>query len=86
MRINLQVGFVGGVSKTITANAADMVAFENKFNVSVGAIGQDPRMGYLLFLAWHSEKRNKATSDDYEKWLETVESIGASDEDPKSEG
>lgn len=86
MRINLRIDLVGGVSKTVTANAADMVAFENKFNISVGNIGSDPRMSYLLFLAWHSEKRNGATTETYEKWIESIEGIGASDEDPKSEG
>lgn len=83
MRIALTVDYVGGVSKEVIAGAADMVAFENKFNVSVGSLASDPRLTHLYFLAWHSEKRNKQTSHDFEPWLETVESIGASDTDPK---
>jgi hypothetical protein len=86
MRINLHIQFEDGKSKEITANAADLVAFEDKFNISVAKLGDDPRMSYLLFLAWHSEKRTKGTEDDYETWLSSVASIGDGESDPKSEG
>jgi hypothetical protein len=86
MKINLQLTFDNGQSKEITANAADMVAFEEKFNVSVADLASAPRMSHLLFLAWHSEKRTGATTDTFEKWLESVEQVGGSDEDPKSKG
>ena len=86
MRINLHIQFEDGTDKDITASAADLVAFEDKFNVSVVNLGADPRMSWLLYLAWHSEQRRKETKLTYEKWLETVDEIGASDTDPKSEG
>jgi hypothetical protein len=86
MKINLQITFDGGKSKEITANAADMVAFEDKFNVSVADLANQPRMSHLLFLAYHSEKRTGATKDSFEQWLETVDSVGGSDADPKSGG
>jgi hypothetical protein len=86
MRINLHIQFEDGKSKEITANAADLVAFEDKFNISVAKLGDDPRMSYLLFLAWHSEKRTKGTEHDYETWLSSVASIGDGESDPKSEG
>lgn len=82
MKITLQIEFADGTKKDITVSAADMVAFEDKFNLSIAKL-DEPRMGWLLFLAWHSEKRRKATADDYEKWLESVESIGQT-EDPKA--
>jgi hypothetical protein len=85
MRINLQVQFENGNSKEITANAADLVAFEEKFNVSVARLGEESKIGHLLFLAWHSEKRTKSTDLAYEEWLSTVDGIGDSDKDPKSE-
>jgi hypothetical protein len=34
-------------------------------------------------LAWHSEKRTGSTKAEYDKWLETVETVGESEEDPK---
>lgn len=75
-----------GAKKTIVANAADMVAFEDKFDISVGRLSGEPRMGWMLYLAWHSEKRTGATTLDFDKWLETVDQVGGSDTDPKSEG
>lgn len=86
MKINLQITFDNGKAKDIVANAADMVAFEDKFNVSVADLANAPRMSHLLFLAWHSEKRTGATKDAFEQWLDTVEMVGGSDTDPKSEG
>lgn len=85
MRINLHIDYDGGVGKDIIANAADMVAFEDKFNVSVAALSQNPKVSYLYYLAWHSEKRTGATKDTFEKWLEGIEAVGAGDGDPKSE-
>jgi len=86
MKINLHIDYGGGVSREVVANAADMVAFEDKFNVSVSTIGTDPKISYLYYLAWHSEKRTGQTKDSFEKWLETIENVGAGDGDPKSEG
>jgi len=86
MRINLHIQFEDSTEKEITANAADLVAFEEKFNVSVVNLGADPRMSWLLYLAWHSESRRKETKLSYEDWLSTVGEIGASDTDPKSKG
>ena len=85
MRINLHVQFEDGTSKDITCNAADLVAFEDKFNISVAQLGQQSKLGHLLFLAWHSEFRTKSTTESYETWLETVSSVGDTDADPKSE-
>lgn len=83
MRINLQIQFQDGTNKSITANAADLVAFEDKFNVSVAKIGTEGRIGWLLFLAWHSEFRTKSTTKTYEQWIEDVASIGDTPDDPK---
>jgi len=86
MKINLHIDYEGGVSKDIIANAADMVAFEDKFNVSIATLGQDPKLSHLYYLAWHVEKRTGATKDTFEKWLESIDTVGAGDGDPKSEG
>ena len=83
MKLNLQVTFEDGNTKDITCNAADLVAFEDKYSVSVSAIGAETKLSHLLFLAWHSEKRTGSTKDDFDKWLETVASVGDSDSDPK---
>lgn len=79
MKINLQITYVGGDSREVTANAADMVAFEDKFDKSIAILTDSPKMSHLLFLAYAAEKRTGATKDSWEKWLETVESVGAKD-------
>ena len=83
MRINLQLEYANGTKKDVSCNAADIVAFEDKFDVSLVKIGNEPRIGWLLYLAWHAEKRTGGTTEDYEKWLESVESVGDSGVDPK---
>ena len=81
MKLTLRIEFADGTHKDVLVSAADMVAFEDKFNVSIAKL-DDPRIGWLLFLAWHSEKRKKQTEKEYEEWLELVDSIGTT-EDPK---
>jgi hypothetical protein len=81
MKLTLRIEFADGTHKDVLVSAADMVAFEDKFNVSIAKL-DDPRIGWLLFLAWHSEKRKKQTESNYEEWLELVDSMGTP-EDPK---
>lgn len=83
MRFNLVITFADGTTKEITAGAADLVAFEDKFNVSIGKLATEQRLGHLLFLAWHSEQRNKQTALSYEDWLGTVEGVGEAATSPK---
>ena len=82
MKLTLRIEFADGTSKDVIVSAADMVAFEEKFNISISKL-DDPRIGWLLFLAWHSEQRKKQTTLAYEAWLDLVESVGAT-EDPKA--
>jgi hypothetical protein len=83
MKINLRILFLDGNTKEITCSASDLVKFEDKFNISVSKIQDDVRITHLLFLAWASEFRTKATGLDFEAWTETVESVGASEINPK---
>ena len=83
MKINLQVTYENGTKKEVVCNAADLVAFEDKYSVSIAVLGAETKLSHLLFLAWHSEKRTGGTKDTFEKWLETVASVGDSDKDPK---
>jgi hypothetical protein len=81
MKLTLRIEFADGTTKDIIVSAADMVAFEDKYNISISQL-EEARIGWLLFLAWHSEKRRKATQLEFEAWLDTVETVGQSD-DPK---
>lgn len=83
MKINLRISFLDGNSKEITCSASDLVKFEDKFNISVSQIADQARISHLLFLAWASETRTKATALDFEAWTDTVETVGGSQLDPK---
>lgn len=84
MRITLRVTFLDGTTKEVTCSASDLVKFENHFNISVSKIENDLKISYLLFLVHASEVRTKATTLDFDSWLDLVESVGASDvSDPK---
>lgn len=79
MQINLQTTFTDGSTKSITATAPDLVAFEREFDLSIAKLESNVRFTHLFFLAWHSEKRTKATALSFEAWLETVEGISDTD-------
>jgi hypothetical protein len=81
MKITLRIEFTDGTTKDVLVSAPDLVAFEDKFDVSIVKL-EEPRMGWLLFLAWHSEQRRKQTDKGYDEWLDLVASIGET-EDPK---
>ena len=83
MKLELVCLFTNGNKRTIVCGAADMIAFEEKFDKSVGVLGKDPRLTYMVFLAWHADKRTKGTELDFEAWSETIEDIGETD-DPKA--
>lgn len=70
--INLRVEFLDGSSADCSAIAADLIAFETKFDLSVAKLEAELRLTHLFFLAWHVQKRTAQTKDDFEKWIETV--------------
>lgn len=77
MNINLQISFADGTTKVVTAGAADIVAFEQHFDLSIARLEQNVKLTHLFYLAWHSEKRSKATDKSFELWLEDVAGIEA---------
>jgi hypothetical protein len=83
MRINLTIEQVDGTQLEVTASAIDLVKFEEKYDISVSRLDKEMKLTHLLFLAHTSLKRQNKTALDFEAWLETVESVGASAKDPK---
>ena len=77
MNINLQVTFTDQTAKEVSANAADMVAFEREFDLSVARLEKEVKLTHLLFMAWHAEKRTKSKTLQFEAWTETIEAIEA---------
>jgi len=69
---DLRVIFTDGSEKVVTAIAADLVAFETKFDLSVAKLQSEVRLTHLFFIAWHVLKRTGETKDEFEKWIESV--------------
>jgi len=84
MRINLRIKYVGqDTEKEITCSASDLVAFESKYDRSVAKLQTEFKLTDLMFLAWRSESRTKQTKAEFEAWLDEVETLEVSDNDPK---
>jgi hypothetical protein len=83
MKINLRVEYLSGEVKEVTASAADLVAFEDKYNLSVTKLESEMKFTHLLYLAWHSLYRTKQTDKEFTDWVELVDSAGAPVQDPK---
>lgn len=79
MQINLHLTFTDETEKDIQAIAADLVAFETKFDLSIARLQNEVKLTHLLFLAHSAEKRTKSTTLEFEAWTETVASIEATD-------
>lgn len=77
MQVNLHVKFEDGTEKDITAIAADLVAFETKFDISVAKLEQSVKLTHLLFIAYNQQSRTGQTKLDFDKWVESVETIEA---------
>ena len=52
-----------------------LIAFESRFDLSVARLGDDVRLTHMFFLAWHALKRTAQTTDDFEKWVESVSMV-----------
>lgn len=83
MKLNLRVTYNASDPKEITCSAKDLVAFEAKFDRSVAKLQDEFKITDLLFLAWHSEKRSNATKKEFDSWLDDIEAVEVSDQDPK---
>ena len=70
--INLRVTYIDETTVECSAIAADLIAFESHFDLSVARLEQEIRLTHMFFLAWHSLKRSGVVSDEFDKWIESV--------------
>lgn len=76
MKIRLKVHYSDGNAKDVEATFADFVAFERTWQRSVMKMEQEMRLTDLAWLAWHAEKRTKATQKVFDPdWIGTVETL-----------
>ncbi len=79
MKINLRVEYVSGESLDVSATAPDLVAFEDKFNLSVTKLESEMKFTHLVWLAWTSLNRQKLVVKEFDSWLADVASVGPTD-------
>jgi hypothetical protein len=77
--IELKIIFGDGSEESVTAIAADIIAFEERFDMSISALQNNVRMTHLFFMAWHAAKRTGKTSDEFDKWVEGVGMVSIGD-------
>jgi len=73
--INLRIEFIDGSSAEVTAIAADLIAFESRFDLSVARLEKEIRLTHLFFLAYNVQKRSGVTEEEFEKWAESVSMV-----------
>lgn len=84
MKLNLRAEFLDGRTvDPIVVQMPEMLKFEEKFSVSVTVLEKEQKLTYIAFLAWASLSRQKLTALNFEEFIETVASVGASEADPK---
>lgn len=69
--ITLDIVFIDGTTKTVSAVAIDLMRFEQHFDVSIAAL-REPKLTHLFFLAYSVEKRTGATGLEFDAWVETI--------------
>lgn len=81
MNLNLLLTYNDGTERNITAKAADFVAFEAHFDISIARLQDNMKLTHLFFLAWNIERRTGeiAKDMDFDKWIDTVEMVQAAD-------
>ncbi len=81
MNITLVIVFSDGEKKTVMAKAADIVAFEARFEMSMARLNENTMLlTHMFWLGWQVCKRTGITHDEFEKWIEGVESVEAPDQ------
>lgn len=84
MKLNLRVTFNDSrVIDPVTVTLADMLKFEEKFNIAVTTLTRDQKLSHIVFLAWAALTRLKQTADDFDKFAESISEVTASELDPK---
>ncbi len=73
--IELAIAFVDGSREEVSCIAADLIAFETKFDLSVARLQKEVRFTHLAFLGYAALKRTGKTSDEFEVWAQNVAGV-----------
>lgn len=73
--IDLTITYLDGSEETVSAVAADLIAFESHFDLSVTRLEKELRLTHLVYLAWHALKRTKKTNDEFEAFSDKIAGV-----------
>ena len=77
--------YADGATEDALCFHSDIVATENKFDVSIGEEGVTPRMEWTLFMVWSALRRNKRAPD-FQEWLDRGVIVEPVEGDDQGEG
>jgi len=75
-KLDLTIVYLDGSKKVIQSASSDLIKWESHFDLSIDKIG---KMTHLFFLGYVAAKRTGLTSDDFEVWADTIESVEVAD-------
>lgn len=75
--LNMTVTFDGGEKSDLVCTTPDFIEFESHFDKPFSALQEQPRLTYLLFLAWSAASRTEITDKPFKEWTATVTNVEA---------
>lgn len=81
MKLQMRIIFNDATTKECEAIFADFVAFERTWNRSVTKFETELRLTDIAWLAWKTQIRMKNTQEQFDIWLEKVETVDVITED-----
>jgi hypothetical protein len=73
--INLQVSYIDGSTEDVSCIAADLIEFEEKFDLSVARLEKEVKFTHLAFLAWAALQRTGKTSEEFKAWAQRITGV-----------
>jgi hypothetical protein len=73
--INLQLTFIDETTETVSCIAADLIEFEEHFDLSVSRLEKDYKFTHLAFLGFAALTRLGKTSEDFVTWRKKLAGI-----------
>jgi len=75
-KLDLTITYPDGSSKVIPTASSDLIKWESHFDLSIDKIG---KLTHLYFLGWVAAKRTGLTTDEFETWADTIDTVEISD-------